>query len=188
MAEWIEINRPYRMSLNESSELTNNLHEELNDLYHSFNDEVNKQFNIDIQSKRNEVESLLEKSSKQVDKITHLSVEEFKKEIKKIHDSELNQKRVSKEKELNKYIDWIEQQPEFLNKSAKIHEKYDKLRAQQSFAESSLNKPGVLIEVEFNDEIKQYLIGDINIHSGICDDCRAFEDDAIVKRCRVVWE
>jgi hypothetical protein len=56
-----------------------------------------------------------------------------------------------------------------------------------SFCVLGLNKPGVLIEVEHDSATHQYLLGDINCSRGVCDDCVAFEKDAIVKRYRIVW-
>ena len=64
-----------------------------------------------------------------------------------------------------------------------------------------LNKAGTLIEVEipnyvFNEEKhrsykkgtkkQKFLIGDININGGICDDCVSFEDICIVVRYKVL--
>jgi hypothetical protein len=57
---------------------------------------------------------------------------------------------------------------------------------------ASLRKPGVLIEVQDEDydgnklPIKRYLIGDINRVAGVCDDCSAFEDKAIILRAKIM--
>lgn len=51
-----------------------------------------------------------------------------------------------------------------------------------TFKGQGLALPGTQVEVDG----KCYLIGDINRHRGICDDCTAFESDAIVTRYRVL--
>jgi hypothetical protein len=55
---------------------------------------------------------------------------------------------------------------------------------QNSFSGRGLNKAGTLIETE---DGKQYLIGHINELSGICDDCREFENSTIIKRYAIVY-
>lgn len=52
----------------------------------------------------------------------------------------------------------------------------------KTFNGQGLAKPGTQIEVEG----KLYLIGNINLNRGICDDCTAFEPTAIVTRYRVL--
>lgn len=52
----------------------------------------------------------------------------------------------------------------------------------KSFKGQGLDKPGTQIEVEG----KLYLIGDINTNRGTCDDCSAFDPEAIVTRYRVL--
>jgi len=54
-----------------------------------------------------------------------------------------------------------------------------------SFSKRDLNKPGTLIELKNG---KQYLIGDINVMRGVCDDCVAFESSTIVKRYKVLTD
>lgn len=56
----------------------------------------------------------------------------------------------------------------------------------KSFCGRELNKPGTLIEVLIGKELKQLLIGDINILGGVCDDCMGFGKDAIVVRYKVL--
>lgn len=52
--------------------------------------------------------------------------------------------------------------------------------------------PGVLIEIQEIGEHgekstpRQYLIGSINKNGGTCDDCTAFEADAIVTRAKIL--
>ena len=52
----------------------------------------------------------------------------------------------------------------------------------RKFRDAGLAKPGV--QVEINGDL--YLIGDINDMRGVCDDCSAFHDDAVVTCYRVV--
>lgn len=69
----------------------------------------------------------------------------------------------------------------------------DEARAHQktkSFVGNGLAKPGILIEVldVGADTIQQFLIGDMNTSAGLCNDCCAFEHNAIVKRYKVIWQ
>jgi hypothetical protein len=58
-----------------------------------------------------------------------------------------------------------------------------------SFHASELRRPGVLIEVRENGgDTRRFLLGDINCLSGVCDDCVAFDSDAIVVRAKVLVE
>jgi len=45
--------------------------------------------------------------------------------------------------------------------------------------------PGTLIE--FADSGEQMLVGNVNVHGGLCDDC-CVERERIVRRYKVVWE
>lgn len=80
--------------------------------------------------------------------------------------------------------EWYDEQPEVLafNKLNKIYE--DKLD-EKSFTGRKLNKPGTLIELA---DGAIHLIGSINSAAGVCDDCRAFTNDTIVKRYKVIYE
>jgi len=89
-----------------------------------------------------------------------------------------------------KYEEWLNEQPEII----KYDEEYERIIAEEkdrtskmSFVGMGLNKAGTLIEVESGDETSQYLIGDINKLQGVCDDCMAFDANAIVKRYKIVW-
>lgn len=57
------------------------------------------------------------------------------------------------------------------------------LNKDKTFENEKLNVPGTQIELENG---KIYLIGDINRNRGVCDDCTAFSDTAIVKRYRIL--
>lgn len=60
------------------------------------------------------------------------------------------------------------------------------------FCRSEYAVPGVLIEIQEIGEHgeksppKRYLIGHINKNGGICDDCTAFEADAIILRAKIL--
>lgn len=90
----------------------------------------------------------------------------------------------------NRYEIWLEQQPEwvaYLEECNKIDEEYDNKIKSMSFVGLGLNQPGTLIEIDENGVSTQYLIGDINKLRGVCDDCVAFRESAIVKRYKVIW-
>lgn len=97
-------------------------------------------------------------------------------------------KIVAQKKEIDEFVETI---PEVIawNKACdKIREEEKELQAKACFMYSPLNKPGVLIKVQDNEVGEdgqpippmQYVIGDINHLAGVCDDCTAFNDDAIV--------
>lgn len=54
------------------------------------------------------------------------------------------------------------------------------------FCYSELCRPGVLIEVNNNGEVQQYLIGHINKHAGLCGYTMAFNDNTIVLRAKIL--
>lgn len=89
------------------------------------------------------------------------------------------------------YNRWMEKQPEIIA----YNEEYDKQQkafnaeiAKKSFCGLGLNNVGVLVELEDEVNLMQYLIGDINQLGGVCDDCMGFrKEKAIVKRYKIVW-
>jgi hypothetical protein len=56
----------------------------------------------------------------------------------------------------------------------------------KSFCGQGLNKPWTMVEVNIGDNVKKFLIGDINECCGVCDDCTAFNHDAIVLRYAIL--
>jgi hypothetical protein len=79
------------------------------------------------------------------------------------------------------YYDWYNKQPE-----SKLGD--PKQETTPSFSTLGYRKPGVLIEIATcGNETKEYLIGHINQHGGVCDDCVLFDDSTIVKRYKVIW-
>lgn len=91
-----------------------------------------------------------------------------------------------------KYYEWYNKQPEVIawnDECAQIRSRREAKEAEMSFCGKGLNKPGVQIEVKStyeNEKISRYLIGDMNTSGGVCDDCRAVNDDDIVLRYRVL--
>lgn len=88
------------------------------------------------------------------------------------------------------YHQWYNEQLEIIEYYAEINKirtaREEEIKG-KSFVGLGLNKAGTLIEVENEGNLSQYLVGDININAGVCNDCPAFEDSAIVKRYKVVW-
>jgi hypothetical protein len=86
-----------------------------------------------------------------------------------------------------KKIKWIE-----INLPFESHEHTETGAYKDSFSGRGLNKPGTLIEIEetfhHNKTRTQHLIGDINVNRGVCDDCTAFQHDAIVTKYAVVFK
>lgn len=63
----------------------------------------------------------------------------------------------------------------------------------REFCNKNLNIPGTLIEVKYKDRHgkkykEQFLIGDINTIAGVCDNCTAFEREAVVCKYKVLIE
>lgn len=89
------------------------------------------------------------------------------------------------------YDQWMNNQPEVIGYHQEFKKKkdlFDKELAKKSFSGLDLDKPGTLIEVEFEGKINQYLIGHINPLAGVCDDCCGFDKTTtIVKRYKIVW-
>jgi len=86
--------------------------------------------------------------------------------------------------------DWRAAQPEIIewHKQADIEgQKRKELQKISSFVGAGLNQAGTLIEVENADKTTtQYLIGDINEQGGVCNDCRGFSQESIVKRYKKI--
>ena len=58
------------------------------------------------------------------------------------------------------------------------------------FSIAGLSKPGTLVDIKPSKHWTggYFLIGHINVMSGVCDDCMDFEGHAIVLRYAVVWD
>jgi len=57
------------------------------------------------------------------------------------------------------------------------------IQEQGTFKGTGFLRPGVQVEME---DGKRYLLGDVNLNGGPCDDCPAFESQGIVVRYRVL--
>lgn len=82
-----------------------------------------------------------------------------------------------------KIFAWSDEQPEWKDYICSI-KKYNDLKHLKSFCGRNLDQPGTIIELE-NGQIE--LIGSINRSAGVCNDCKVFDDDSIVKRYAVVF-
>lgn len=83
-----------------------------------------------------------------------------------------------------------EQLPEVIRyrkKCEEIHNKHEEERKNLMFCYNDYCRPGVLIEVENNGEVKQYLIGDINPEASNGVDDYLFNNESIVRRAKIVW-
>jgi hypothetical protein len=89
---------------------------------------------------------------------------------------------------INKFVETadIPELDVWVAESARIHAEEKAERKRTSFRHSDLNRPGVLIEVQHNNKRSIFLLGNINCNAGICNDCTAFDDDAIVLRAKVL--
>lgn len=115
--------------------------------------------------------------------------QEVKSRLLALNDDSVN--KVFAYKEFRRKVrEWEENQPEVIEWSDLIDKAEEAHREKMkplSFCGLGLNRPGILIEVEHDNETHQYLIGDINPGRGVCDDCVAFGTSAIVKRYKEVW-
>ena len=85
---------------------------------------------------------------------------------------------------------WYEELPEVIawgDECIRISNEDKEERRKRSFYGLGLNVPGTLIEVLVDGKLNQYLIGDMNPHCGLCNDCTAFLPESIVTRYKVVW-
>jgi hypothetical protein len=80
-----------------------------------------------------------------------------------------------------KIFAWSDEQPEWKAHAESIKQ-YNALQDLKSFCGRNLDQPGTIIELE-NGQME--LIGSINRSAGICGDCKAFDEDSIVKRYAV---
>lgn len=88
-------------------------------------------------------------------------------------------------RQIEKIERWRETSPEYVAWGESYKAEHDRLSKEsegRTFVGQGLAKPGTQIEVDG----KLYLIGDINPNRCVCDDCTAFDMDAIVTRYRVL--
>ena len=62
--------------------------------------------------------------------------------------------------------------------------KRNSLDHKDSFTERGLAQAGVLIDTKEG----IFLLGHINQLGGVCDDCKVFEPETIVRKYKVVWQ
>lgn len=84
----------------------------------------------------------------------------------------------------DKVREWMKDHPAWVDYQEAI-KAYSDGESQKSFCGRGLNKPGTTVEILVGKELKQLLIGDINILGGVCDDCMGFGKDTVVVRYKV---
>jgi hypothetical protein len=106
--------------------------------------------------------------------------------------SNINVRNYGKRRKMHKTLDeWEDIQPEYIIydiAAKKAREEFDAANNKKSFCGLGLDNPGVLIEIKKEGGTKQLLLGNVNCLAGVCDDCRAFDNDTIVLRYKIVWE
>jgi hypothetical protein len=170
MSDWIEINLPWHISKSWDTPL----------------------FEEDAPDLDKEMEGLFGKSSQELyDKISNEEWDLFLDNEEKA--SQETRNKILKYRELagkeREFEDnnpemqaWEKRKEEFYNlQDKKFLEKFP------SFCGKGLNKSGILIEVKIKNEVKEFLIGDINEAKGVCDDCVEFGNDTIVLRYKIIW-
>lgn len=205
MSEWIELNLPYSVYLDREDripypDLSNKIKdhfgltiEEFQQTLKTVNDPEDLDL-ITLGETWKKYEDITESVENDIlDESPDLEGQPFYDEVKKrllsLNNDSVN-KVLAYRDFRNKVKQWEEEQPEII----KWYDLVDKLETEHqekmkplSFCGLGLNNPGTLIEVEHDNKIHEYLIGDINANRGVCDDCTAFENNAIVKRYMVIW-
>ena len=199
MNEWIELNLPYATREYFDSSVL-----EYPDLEERAKNELG--FNSD------DVEKLYEKLPKYDDDSYNEYIDisdDITKEVRELLGDDKNQFRDIRVKKLlehsrediqslGQYLNknyqlenWTDKQPEEIAYREEYESKqkaFNEMISKKSFSGLGLNRAGVLIEVEIDEnKTEQYLIGHINTNCGVCNDCCEFDDDKIVKRYKIVW-
>lgn len=188
MAEWININLPW---------MTNVLDESLKPNYPQMPDlskRIKKEFGTTAGREWSKIthreKSRYETASSQFTRTLKepISSEEFLEKISEAHPDNPSVQKVVAYHQLRRRIEaWQEQQPEIIAWKNALEE-WDRDEKQKSFCGRELNVPGTLVDIQQGDEVKTYLIGDINTYAGVCDDCTGFDTRmARVIRYKVVW-
>ena len=84
-----------------------------------------------------------------------------------------------------KVREWLKNHPLWLEYQENI-KRYDDEIGKKSFCGKGLNKPGTMIEIKVGNDLRQLLIGDVNVLGGVCDDCMMFDNDVIILRYKVL--
>jgi len=200
MSEWIELNLPYYYHEDIKMPKYPDLTEEARKHFGKTPDEVLKSlkmpgeenkynFEMAVIQKYDKYRMKMEEKLSHDDNVPDDFYKKLNELIGKSKDKDI-QAVLSYKKFSREYDDWVSEQPaskKWSDKVDKLSKKRNEKIKTMSFCGLGLNKPGVLIEVEHDGATHQYLLGDINCSRGVCDDCVAFEKDAIVKRYRIVW-
>lgn len=182
---WIEINLPWFKYI-EATPVAYPIE--------SINQQVRKKFGKTIQELDNEFQQKFGKSPYQVevDFIHHdwVKYENLTKdELLNIMRESIDPVVVSfvlfieKQYEIDNWISTLPEIELYKSKLKTTQDQTDELRTKSCFSNCTFNRPGVMIEVQDKSgQVQRYLIGDINESAGTCDDCQAFNHDAIVLR------
>jgi hypothetical protein len=100
-------------------------------------------------------------------------------EIKEIH---------NKSNKINRFIGTIPEVIEFEKAYDEVTKQEEELNKAGCFYLSKYNRPGVLIEVQKEDGIKRFLIGDININAGSGGNQIIEEKDIVLRACELISE
>lgn len=189
MSDWIEINLPYNKYL--TSEEIYDRYEAESDLMSKFDTWLKEKHNIDLSALRAREEELnnyidLKERAVSIDDDEPLS-DQYDKIRQKLEEEGVYDDLSKVESDIGDAEEYILDNPEYQEKLQELNDKLKNERP-KCFASSEYNKPGVLIEIDDNGKLQQYLIGSINGGGGVCDCCRCFNNDAIVKRCKIIWE
>lgn len=206
MSDWIEINLPWNGTLSlEFKEYPNDIVDKLvrekfgatsEEAAATFAAKHGKDYFVFISEiERKEINILLkEMGLEYTDQLSGESYSSFYKEIyKRARDVIRNpimaeiDKLLDFFREINEFVPTIPEAIEFFKEQEENAEKVKEWEQKFSFYSSPLRRAGVLIEVKHTDEtVKKYLLGNINCVGGVCNDCVAFGNDAIVLRAKVL--
>jgi hypothetical protein len=189
---WIEVNLPWKVHVN--LDLPELDHELIRGKVIAKFDYTKEELNIAFESQigtnqydiREEVRSEIETR----DFNNKLSYEDIERMLDESDDPRMiaYRKIVSQKNEIDEFEKTIPEVIAWHNACDRIREKERELQAKKCFMDSPLNKSGVLIKIQDSETDedgkpippRQYIIGDINHLAGVCDDCTAFNEDAIV--------
>jgi len=182
--DWIEVNLPFEYSLTEKESA-----QFIAPPYPDLSNKEEKEFGISIEESRKFIsDEEFDEYNKEFDR---LEMDKLGRNdiIKKL--SDLNNKSILKVLEHNilakKIDDWYPLQPEIIEWHKQCDE-IDKKRYEYLKDKRFVARPGILIEVEIDGVLEQFLIGHINPILGVCDDCTMFTRKTIVKRYKIAWE
>jgi len=188
--DWIEVNLPirYRMTDDEKKQF---------DIlpYPSMKERATKEFGTSIEKSRSTISQAEFDSYRSYHDQLSVKYSDSSDDYSEKINSELmnsNDEAVKKvlihQKLVAKIQEWESMQPEIVEWCKNCEDITAKKREYVGAREFGYSRPGVLVEVEVDGDIKQRLIGHANPLWGVCDDCVEFEPETIVKRYKVIWE